>query len=68
MSLSNIAKTTASLGNVAKSAASLVNLTKNAIKSFLLKEDGFYLLLEDGGKIRLDGSDNAISNLGKTSA
>ena len=55
------------LANLLKSASTLVNLAKQTIKSFLLKEDGYYLLLEDGGKIILDGSD-AVENLTKTAA
>jgi hypothetical protein len=57
-----------SLSNLAKTAATLANLVKTSIKTFLLKEDGFYLLLETGDRIRLDGSENQISNLAKTSA
>lgn len=55
------------LTNLLKTASTLVNLVKQTIKSFLLKEDGYYLLLEDGGKIILDGSD-AVENLTKTAA
>lgn len=42
--------------NQTKNAASFTMQTKNAAMDFLLKEDAFYLLLEDGGKIVLDGS------------
>lgn len=68
MSLTNLSKVAASFTNLAKSAASLVNQAIQGLRGFLLKEDGFYLLLEDGGKIILEESAGALTNLTKTSA
>lgn len=56
-----------SLANLAKTAATLANLAKSAVVGFILKEDGFYLLLETGDRIILDDS-NLITNLTKTVA
>lgn len=58
-----------SLTNLVKSAASLVNATVVAMISYLLKEDGFYLLQETGDKIILEESGTgSLTNLTKTSA
>ena len=56
-----------SLANLAKTAATLANLVKAAVKSFLLKQDGGYLLLQNGDRILLNGY-NQITNLTKTDA
>jgi len=45
-----------SFTNTVKNLASFTNTVKNLFLGFLLKEDGFYLLLETGDKIILDGS------------
>lgn len=47
--LTNIVKNSATLSNIAKNTATLTNITK--VHRYLLKEDGYYLLLETGGKI-----------------
>lgn len=39
-----------------KNLATFVNQTKNFITAFLLKEDGYRLLLETGGRIILEES------------
>lgn len=53
----NQSKNTSTFTNQPKNTAtfSFQSKTANAV-DYLLKEDAFYLLLEDGGKIVLDGS------------
>lgn len=52
-------KTDASYDRPSKNAASFSFETRQQIPiNYLLKEDTFYLLLEDGGKIILDGNDS----------
>lgn len=67
MALTNLTKIGATLANIAKSAASLTNLAIISVRSFLLKQDGGYLLLQNGGKIILNGYRD-ITNLNKTDA
>lgn len=40
--------------NLSKNLATFANMAKNVLYGFLLKEDGFYLLLETGDKIILE--------------
>ena len=56
------------LSNIAKTIATLANKTKIVLISFLLKEDGYFLLLETGDKIILEETSGIMSNLTKTSA
>lgn len=67
MSLVNLSKTAATLANGVKTAASLINKAIQSAFSFLLKEDGGYLLLETGDKIILEDS-GSVTNLSKTAA
>lgn len=49
-----------SFNYAAKTVTSFVQSVKNLLTNyFILKEDGFYLLLEDGGKIILESSEGS---------
>lgn len=67
MSLINLTKIAAVFTNAAKTAANLVNATITAAISYLLKEDGFYLLQETGDRIILEES-GVVTNVIKTAA
>ena len=56
-----------SWSNITKNAATFANTVKNILLGFLLKEDGYYLLLETGDRIILEES-NLYSNSSKNSA
>jgi len=45
-----------SWSNLSKNLATFVNTAKSVLLGYLLKEDGFYLLLETGDKIILEES------------
>ena len=45
-----------SWSNITKNVATWANATKHFLLEFLLKEDGFYLLQENGDRIILDQS------------
>ena len=65
--LTNKTETSASLIDKAKSVATLVNKVIRAILGYLLKEDGFYLLQENGGRIILNAEQD-LENKHKISA
>ena len=52
--------------NISKNTSTWVNAVKQALFGYLLKEDGFYLLLETGGKIII--GDNSWTNYTKNTA
>lgn len=45
-----------SWSNITKNVASFTNAVKHILVNFLLKEDGFYLLQENGDRIILEDS------------
>ena len=52
----NQARNSASWANISKNIAAWSNQARTAVQDFLLKEDGGYLLLENGDKIILEQS------------
>lgn len=47
-------KNTSTYSNQTKHSSTYTNSSKPVLNQFLLKEDGYYLLLENGGKIILE--------------
>jgi hypothetical protein len=65
----NISKNSATATNLTKNVSTVSNVAKTLVDQFLLKEDGFYLLLETGGKIILEqstASSMSFTNLAKS--